>query len=127
MPPPSRPLLLRIDHVLLAMPAGGETRARGFYCLLLGMRELEKPQNLAERGGCWFSNGAVDIHLGVEPDFSPARKAHPAFRVSAIKKLAAELHAAGHSVGWDTSIASLDRFFTNDPFGNRIEFIAEQD
>ena len=125
MTAPTRPHLVSLDHVQLAMPAGGENKARGFYCLMLGLSEMEKPADLAKRGGCWFANGAITVHLGVEEGFCPAKKAHPAFRVLAIDTLAGDLHSAGHPVTWDKTIPSVRRFFTADPFGNRIEFIAE--
>ena len=120
------PSLLSLDHVQIAMPAGGEDKARGFYCLLLGLREIEKPPVLAERGGCWFTNGAVHVHLGVDPKFVPAGKAHAAFRASAIDRFAALLVAGGHAVKWDNAIAGVRRLFTTDPFGNRIELISEE-
>ena len=126
MTTPPRPALVALDHVQLAMPAGGEDKARGFYSLLLGLREIEKPENLKARGGCWFTNGAVNVHIGVDPEFHAAKKAHPAFRVTALEQLAAHLHSAGHPVTWDRSLPHLRRLFTADPFGNRIELIEEQ-
>ena len=123
---PPRPALVALDHVQLAMPRGEEDRARGFYCLLLGLREIEKPENLKARGGCWFTNGAVNVHVGVDPDFHAAKKAHPAFRVVAIDQFAAHLHSAGHPVTWDRTLPHVRRLFTHDPFGNRLELIAEE-
>ena len=84
-----------IDHVQLAMPRGGEDTARGFYRDLLGMIEVAKPAELAKRGGCWFESGSVQIHLGVEPDFRPAKKAHPALRCRDYEGLTAHLRARG--------------------------------
>ena len=84
-------LLKSIHHIQLAMPEGGEERARAFYAGVLGLVEVEKPGNLKARGGCWFETGAVRVHLGVEPDFRPARKAHPAFLVDDVAALAAKV------------------------------------
>ena len=114
-----------IDHVQLAMPAGGEARARDFYVGLLGMIELPKPPELARRGGCWFESGAVQIHLGVEADFHPARKAHPALRCFDYDGLVHRLRAAGVEVHEDNNIPGVRRCFVSDPFGNRIELISQ--
>jgi len=112
-----------IDHVQLAMPAGGEDQARAFYGDLLGMIELPKPAELAKRGGCWFGSGNVQIHLGVESDFRPARKAHPALLCSGYDALAARLRATGVEVRDDDNIPGVRRCHISDPFGNRIELI----
>jgi catechol 2,3-dioxygenase-like lactoylglutathione lyase family enzyme len=117
--------LIRIDHVQLAMPPGGEDAARHFYACLLGMSEEPKPAELAARGGCWFRAGAVVLHLGVEADFRPARKAHPALRVSGFADLAAALGRAGCAVEEDRQLPGVERVFVADPFGNRIELIAD--
>jgi len=114
---------ISIDHVQLAMPAGGEETARSFYCSLLGMTEVPKPPELAKRGGCWFASGGVQIHLGVEPDFRAARKAHPALRCSDYYALVARLRASGAEVTTDDSIPGIRRCHVSDPFGNRIELI----
>lgn len=114
-----------IDHVQLAMPAGEENRARAFYAGLLGMAELPKPPELAKRGGCWFSSQSVQIHLGVEDDFRPARKAHPALRCRDYSGLVSRLEAAGVELKEDTNIPGVRRCHISDPFGNRIELIAE--
>ena len=119
-----------LDHVLLAMPAGEEARGRPFYRGVLGMSELEKPPALARRGGVWFCGGdgaSVQIHLGVEAEFRPARKAHPAILVEDIDGLAERLEADGHAVTWDDELPGQRRFFCNDPFGNRLEFIGVLD
>lgn len=113
-----------IDHVQLAMPVGGEDTARSFYCSVLGMTEVPKPPELAKRGGCWFASGGVQIHLGVEPDFRAARKAHPALRCRDYDALVARLHAAGEEVKPDDSIPGVRRCHVADPFGNRIELIS---
>ena len=115
--------LLRIDHVQLAMPAGGESQARKFYRDIMGLEEVPKPPEVARRGGCWFRSGAVAIHLGVEEDFRPARKAHPAFEVSGLAPLLIGLGAAGVPVRADVPIDGVERVHIEDPFGNRIELI----
>lgn len=90
--------LLPLHHVQLAIPPGGEDRCRAFWRDVLGMRELEKPPVLAARGGCWFRGGALEVHLGVEDPFTPARKAHPGLLVAGLEHVAAALEAAGHPV-----------------------------
>jgi len=114
-----------IDHVQLAMPSGGEKLARRFYGEILGLIEVPKRSNLAARGGCWFQCGPLQLHLGVEADFRPARKAHPALLVTNLTELLNTLSVAGFEVRRDSDpIEGLDRAFTADPFGNRIELIA---
>lgn len=120
-----RSQVLQLDHVQLAMPAGQEAAARGFFVELLGMREEPKPAALASRGGCWFRSGQVSLHLGVEAEFRPQRKAHPALRVSDLDALARTLERAGHGLTWDDLIPGVRRFYAHDPFGNRIEFMEE--
>ena len=112
-----------IDHIQLAMPAGEVARARDFYAVLLGLEEIAKPPELAGRGGAWFSNGAVTLHLGEEPDFRPARKAHPALLVEGLTTFAARLEAAGCTIQRDLQFAGYVRVHVNDPFGNRIELM----
>lgn len=116
---------LAFDHVQLAMPKGEEVKARAFYRDLLGMRELAKPERLAGRGGAWFRSGNVELHLGVEDQFHPAKKAHVAISVSGCVQFKEKLSAHGHVVREDDSIAGRSRFFTDDCFGNRIEFICQ--
>ncbi len=113
-----------IDHVQLAMPAGREDEARRFYADLLGFREVAKPAELAGRGGCWFesADGWVELHLGIDPSFRPARKAHPALSVTDLDALRDRLARAGADVVEDDAI-DVRRFYTADPFGNRIELI----
>jgi catechol 2,3-dioxygenase-like lactoylglutathione lyase family enzyme len=113
----------RLDHILLAMPAGRESDARDFYQGILGIPEAIKPAGLAARGGCWFEDGELKIHLGVEKNFVPARKAHPAFIVDDLTALEATLKKAGYPVAYDEPLEGYDRFFVNDPFGNRIELM----
>ena len=115
---------LSIDHVQLAMPPGEEATARHFYADLLGMREIPKPEPLASRGGCWFASGSVQLHLGVERDFRPARKAHPAVRVGGYAALLAKLEFAGVEIIEADDLADVQRAHIFDPFGNRIELIA---
>jgi catechol 2,3-dioxygenase-like lactoylglutathione lyase family enzyme len=115
--------ILSIDHVQLAMPAGREAEARAFYAHLLGITEAPKPPHLAKRGGCWFERGALKIHLGVEKDFVPARKAHPALTVEDLPTLVAALKRAGHRVVEDEPLEGYDRVYVDDPFGNRLELI----
>lgn len=116
--------ILSIDHVQIAMPAGDEEKARAFYVELLGFTEIPKPAELAKRGGAWFQSGNVLLHLGVESDFHPARKAHPAFVVEDLDELIRAVQAAGYET--DTSQPPLDgykRAHVFDPFGNRIELM----
>lgn len=112
-----------LDHVQLAMPAGREADARAFYQGALGIPEVQKPANLAKRGGCWFERGSLKIHLGVEADFRPARKAHPAMIVEDLAELAAALGKAGYAVRSDEPLEGYTRLFVDDPFGNRIELM----
>lgn len=112
-----------IHHVQLAMPAGGEDRARTFYAGLLGVPEVAKPAQLAARGGCWFEDGVVRIHLGVEAGFVGARKAHPALLVVGLDDLVRRLRDAGHPVTAGDGIAGLRQVYVDDPFGNRIELL----
>ena len=116
-------MITKLDHVQLAMPAGGEERARAFYSGILGLAEAEKPPALAARGGCWFTGSGVHVHLGVEKDFRPATKAHPAFTVRDLAELKAALERAGYEVIPDHAVPGMERFYAHDPFGNRIEFI----
>ena len=120
-------VLLGIDHVQVAAPAGSEAQARSFYGGVLGLSELSKPEALRERGGVWFACGAHQLHVGIAEPFSPATKAHPALSVAAadLERLAARLADAGCAVQWDEAIAGTRRFFTADPWGNRIELVGQ--
>jgi catechol 2,3-dioxygenase-like lactoylglutathione lyase family enzyme len=109
--------------VQLAIPAGGEAACRAFFGGVLGMRELEKPPALAARGGCWFRAGGVELHLGVEPGFAPARKAHPGILVTGLDALATRLVEAGIPVTPDRELPGYARVYVADPFGNRLEFL----
>jgi catechol 2,3-dioxygenase-like lactoylglutathione lyase family enzyme len=115
---------LTFDHIQVAMPRGEEAAARDFYGRLLGLAEIPKPPALAARGGVWFQCGTQQLHLGVEEDFRPAKKAHPAFDVDALEELARDLEAGGYRVVVDSvQPEGGRRIFTEDPFGNRVELI----
>lgn len=116
--------LLAIDHVQLGMPADGETAARAFYIGVLGLTEITKPPQLADRGGVWFATGGVAVHLGVDDDFRPAARAHPAFVVAELPDLRARLDEAGIGITEDDSGLPVERWYVADPFGNRIELVA---
>jgi len=112
--------------VQVAAPRGCEPKARQFYGELLGLVEVEKPESLRARGGAWFQAGRQQLHVGIEEPFSAAEKAHPALRVrpDALDELAARLEAAGGEVQWDDALNEVRRFYSEDPWGNRIEFLA---
>jgi catechol 2,3-dioxygenase-like lactoylglutathione lyase family enzyme len=116
--------IVRLDHVQLAMPPGREAEAEQFYSGLLGLERLPKPEPQASRGGCWFSHGPVALHLGVEEEFRPARKAHPALVVRDLPALEAALRAAGVEVRPNPDRPPGIGAYVDDPFGNRIELIA---
>ncbi|WP_262851191.1 VOC family protein [Mumia quercus] len=120
---PGHLAFVHLHHVQLAIPPGGEEECRAFWGDVLGMHELEKPPVLAARGGCWFRSGGFEIHLGVEDDFAPARKAHPGILVARIDDVAARLVASGVEVTWDDTFPGHRRFYAADPFGNRLEFL----
>jgi catechol 2,3-dioxygenase-like lactoylglutathione lyase family enzyme len=129
--PDNRKVFMILDHIQLAMPSGEETKARRFYGELLELQEIEKPEPSRTRGGCWFQLGAdqlnftSQLHLGVETAFKPAKKAHPAFRVENYEGLQQHLREAGFTVTPDDVLKNVERFYTHDPFGNRLEFIKE--
>ena len=116
-------MIVAIDHVQLAMPPGGEPRARAFYAGVLGLVEVAKPAHLAARGGCWFENETVRVHLGVEQAFVPARKAHPAFQVRDLAALLARCREYGIDVSDEEQGERDHHAYVADPFGNRIELI----
>jgi catechol-2,3-dioxygenase len=116
-----------LDHVQVAAPAGCEAAARRYYGELLGLAEIEKPEPLRARGGAWFRLGGQQLHVGVDEAFAPALKAHPAIRMAdrpSLEALAERLAAAGFAVIWDDPHADAARFYTQDPWGNRIELVA---
>ena len=110
-----------LDHVQVAIPPGGEDAARRFYAGLLGLREMQKPEPMRATGGVWFEPG---VHLGVEAELMPARKAHPGLRMADLDAVAERLAAAGADVEWDERWPGVRRFYTHDPFGNRLELLA---
>lgn len=112
-----------IHHVQLAMPHGEEATARRFYADVLGLAEIGKPAALLGRGGAWFRGDGIELHLGVEDDFRPARKAHPGLLVPDLDERAARLQRAGHPVTWDDGFPGMRRCYTADPFGNRLELL----
>ena len=119
--------IVALDHIQLAMPAGKEALARQFYSQILGLPEVAKPLPLRDREGCWFEGPGIGVHLGVEASFAPARKAHPAFVVEDLVGFQQRLEAAGVPIIPDDSLPNVRRFYANDPFGNRIEFIQQGD
>jgi catechol 2,3-dioxygenase-like lactoylglutathione lyase family enzyme len=112
-----------LDHVQLAGPPGCEDEARRFYGDLLGLDEIEKPEPMRAGGGVWFTLGSAELHIGIEEPFSPARKAHPGLRVepAELDAVADRLSSAGAKVEWDDRYPGVRRFYTADPFGNRLE------
>lgn len=116
-------MITAVDHVQLAAPPGSEGELRAYYIGVLGMTELTKPPVLAARGGCWFAAGGAAVHLGIEEDFRPARKAHPGLRVTGIHAFAKRLQAHGAPVVWDYDLPGHERFYSQDPVGNRLEFL----
>jgi catechol 2,3-dioxygenase-like lactoylglutathione lyase family enzyme len=119
--------IVGIDHIQLAMPPGDEAKARAFYVDLLGLVEVPKPPHLARRGGAWFELGPVKVHLGVERDFKPARKAHPGLLVDGLSDLIVALEHAGYAITKDDTLEGYNRVYVDDPFGNRIELLEPAD
>jgi catechol 2,3-dioxygenase-like lactoylglutathione lyase family enzyme len=116
-------MIVRIDHVQMAAPKGCESTAREFYGSMLGLVEIEKPVSLRARGGCWFQCGEQQLHIGVESDFRAAKKAHPAFTVSNFGEIRESLLAHAVKITDDESMPGTRRFFAEDPWGNRLEFL----
>lgn len=118
--------IVGLDHVQLAAPEGCEAQAREFFGRLLGLPEVTKPEGLRSRGGVWFAVGSQQLHIGVQKPFAPALKAHPALLVAPdrLDPLADRLSGGGAKVTWDASLTGLRRFFTEDPWGNRLELLA---
>ena len=117
--------VLGLDHVQIAIPAGSEDAARGFYSGILGLKEIPKPAELAGRGGVWFACGSLQLHLGVEHDFHPAKKAHPALLVDNLNGMLEKLSKSGCEVKPDTPLQGRQHVYTEDPFGNRVELISQ--
>jgi catechol 2,3-dioxygenase-like lactoylglutathione lyase family enzyme len=118
--------IIGIHHVQLAMPAGREDDARRFYSGVLGIPEVQKPADLARRGGAWFETGDLRVHLGVETDFRPAHKAHPGLLVRDLKLLSKQLTDAGYEVTKGEPLEGYEHVYVNDPFGNRLELLGKQ-
>ena len=112
-----------IDHIQLAMPPGQEDTARTFYSGLLNIPEVPKPPELAKRGGVWFENGFVKVHLGIDSDFHPARRAHPGLLVRNLRTLVRKLRESGVNVSEGEVLPGYDHVYTADPFGNRLELM----
>lgn len=112
-----------LHHMQLAMPAEQEQRAREFFVDVLGLVEIDKPPVLAARGGAWFRAGGLELHLGVEHDFRPARKGHPGILVDDLDEVARRVATTGQDVSWDRDFPGFRRFYAHDPFGNRLEFL----
>jgi catechol 2,3-dioxygenase-like lactoylglutathione lyase family enzyme len=112
-----------LDHIQLAMPAGRENDARAFYSAILGLPAKPKPEHLAKRGGVWFETELVKLHLGVDSDFRPARKAHPGLLVQGLENLLERLRSEGYSVTADEPLPGYQRAYVDDPFGNRLELL----
>lgn len=125
----SRPSLkiVCLHHVQLAMPSAQEEVAESFYSGVLGLERIPKPPDLEARGGCWFRSEGLEVHLGVVDPFIPAAKAHPAFLVEGLDALQDQLLAAGHNIVLDTQLERYRRFYVDDPFGNRLEFLESID
>lgn len=113
----------RLHLMQLAMSRGEEDSARQFYIGVLGMSEIDKSPVLADRGGAWFRCGGVELHLGVEDDFRPARKGHPGILISDLDEIARQLQAAGQTAQWDDDLRGFRRAYAHDPFGHRLEFL----
>lgn len=122
-PDHASPFTFAVHHVQIAIPPGSEDACRAFYVDALGMREIAKPPVLAARGGLWVRADALEIHLGVEEDFRPARKAHPGIRVDDLDALAERLAKHGTEVAWDDAFPDHRRFYAFDNLGNRLEFL----
>ena len=112
-----------LHHMQLAMPRGAEEAARDFFAGVLGMSEIDKPPVLAVRGGAWFRAGGLELHLGVEDDFRPARKGHPGILVTDLDEIVRRLRSTGQDVTWDGDFPGFRRVYAHDPFGNRLGFL----
>jgi catechol 2,3-dioxygenase-like lactoylglutathione lyase family enzyme len=116
--------MISLHHVQVSCPAGGEQAAREFYGELLGLVEVRKPPDLVGRGGAWFRGDGYELHVGVESEFVPARKAHPAFVLDDLDACARRMEAASIDITWDDKLPGYRRFHLFDPHGNRVELMA---
>ncbi|MDQ0207927.1 VOC family protein [Alkalicoccobacillus murimartini] len=119
--------LSSIHHVQLAAPKGSEDQARTFYTEILGFTEVEKPAQMKVNGGCWFEQGTISLHIGIETPFVPAEKAHPAFYTEDLDGLVEHLKQHNITVEFDTRYEGFKRFYVYDPFNNRIEILQRQE
>lgn len=118
---------ISIDHIQLAAPPASEEAAREFFGEVLGLEELPKPEELAKRGGVWFLMGDKQIHIGIQKDFVPAKKAHPAFEIKNLGHLKSRIEDYDIETIDDEALEGADRFYVHDPFGNRLEFLEWRD
>jgi catechol 2,3-dioxygenase-like lactoylglutathione lyase family enzyme len=121
-------LIVGLDHAFLTIPDGGEDEARRFYGEIVGLEEMPRPAGLRERGGVWFRAGGQELHLGTDEAHAGTKRPHPGFRVeslTALEELARRVEGAGYDVQWDERIEDRKRFYTRDPFGNRLELLAD--
>ncbi|MFG2095510.1 VOC family protein [Streptomyces sp. NPDC048612] len=116
-------MITGLDHIQLSAPPGTEDALRVYYGDLLGMTEVSKPPTLAANGGCWFEAGTARVHLGIDPDHRPSKKAHPGLRVHDLDAFATRLATGGAPVTWDHNLPGHRRFYSVDPAGNRLEFL----
>lgn len=114
---------IAFDHVQLTMPAGSDAQAIAFFAGVLGLEKIPHPPTLLQNGGAWFRAGTVELHIGIEDDFRPVRKGHPAMVVDDLDEIARRCEDAGYDVSWDTRYPGFRRFYVRDPFGNRIEIM----
>ena len=115
--------ILGLDHVQVAIPPGAQPEGRAFYAGVLGLEEIPRPESLRSTGAVWFRVGSGELHLGIQPEFHPARKAHPAILVSDADEVAARCEEGGYAVEWDGRYPGVRRFYVSDPFGNRVEIM----
>ena len=117
-------MVVALHHVQMAIPPGGEHDALRFYGDLLGLKRIDKPPSLAKRGGAWFGTATLQVHLGIDPDFTPAKKAHVAFEVEDLRSFRARRETAGLTIADDEPLEGFERFYVSDPFGNRVELLS---